>query len=101
MSMNAYPAVTIAAGTPKALATATQPAAVVQVQANNGNTGTVFVGDSTVSASQNRGIPIASGQYFFLPAISSWAPNYDLAKLYVDGTHTGDVVNISYGNLNP
>jgi hypothetical protein len=72
---------------------------MVILTADAANTGTLFVGGSTVLASTGQGIPLLKGTPLVLPPLNPTYPAYNLNQMYVDSTASGDKVHI--GIVNP
>lgn len=62
------------------------------------NLGTIYIGDSNVTASTGLGFPLTSGEEVTLDAIKMVGTNelIDLTLLFADSTASGDKVTISY-----
>lgn len=90
----------VTAGTELPLVTAKTLAIASSVKfyAPSGNTGIVYIGDSTVSAT--NGIPVAAGAVAsladFLPQEKAEDILIDLSLVYVDAATSGDAVVVSY-----
>jgi hypothetical protein len=85
------------AGTRVALVSSSTLAINVVIQANSGNTGVIYVGDSTVSSSV-FGVKLTAGNSVSieLPPISDGAMEVDLADIYLDSGTNGDGVSVMY-----
>lgn len=68
----------------------------VVIQAFKGNTGTICVGDSTVTST--TGIQLDAGEALVLsaPEVSGTPGTIDLSTIYVNSSNAGDLVNIAY-----
>jgi hypothetical protein len=84
------------AGTAVPLSATALPANAVVIQAKVGNSGKVYVGDSTVSAS--KGHALAAGEAFILNALESpkGFDEYLLNDLYIDADTNGEGVVVQY-----
>ena len=84
------------AGTAVQISSVDTPVTSIVLQADVDNTGNVFIGDSTVSAS--NGIELTPGQSFELK--SDQIPRQDgeliLSDIYVDAATNDDKVRVSY-----
>lgn len=92
-----------AAGTAEPLASTHTPAMWVRVQAKVGNTGYIYVGDSTVAAANGQVLVRSStGQetphldHVLFPPCGN-ALIYDLALIYIDASVNAEGVNFAYG----
>ena len=86
------------AGTRQRISSSQIIAYSVLVTAASTNTGSVVVGDSSVTAT-NAGAILSAGKSFqFGPIISSsgGAEKIDLNQIYWDGTSSGDKISVSY-----
>lgn len=80
------------AGTPVAIGTATnQPIEAIVITAKAANTGTIYVGTSSVLASTFTGTPITAGKSVTFPLGSG-----DLDTIYIDSTVNGEGVSYTY-----
>lgn len=68
------------------------------ITANPSNSGTIFVGDVNVSASDGLGQPLASNESFVLEPPQQYGTDevVDLSKIYIDATVSGDKVNVAW-----
>ena len=82
-----------AAGTAEALASTSTECIWVIVTAKPANTGSVYIGGSTVDAT--RGTPLLPGESVGIPGITPYNL-YDLALIYVDAAVNGEGVTFSY-----
>jgi len=81
------------AGTAEQLSSTSVPCKRVFIQALEGNTDAVVIGDSNVVAS----LASRRGKAFF-PTQGDWFYVNDLSLLYIDSTANGDKVNFFYEN---
>lgn len=90
-----------AANTATALATTNTPCCYLVIQADKDNLDAVYVGDSTVSSTSDRGIilSVTSGT-LFVPkleiGLNQGANTIDLAQVYISSAHSGSKVNVFY-----
>lgn len=77
------------AGTAVALGSGGTNCQLVMITAYGSNTGTIYIGTSTVSASEKSGTPLAAGTTGSFPV-------GDLDDIYVDSTASGDIVSYTY-----
>jgi len=105
LSLSAYTggnATVTTAGTPVQLSTSTTKATVLTITAKSTNTGTIWIGGSTVSAANKIGIPLGpppaagqpGGSITFNPAGN--AAFYTLSEFYLDATVSGEGVSYAY-----
>lgn len=80
------------AGTSKPLSTTSLAAMEIYVSAPSGNTGSVFVGDSTVSSTRGIEIPKGTTQKLCI----EMGRNMDLKDWYVDAATSGDKLNVVF-----
>lgn len=68
------------------------------ITASIGNSGTIYVGSSSVDASSGLGQPLAAGESLQTEPPSQYGTEelVDLTRIYVDSTSNGDSVVISY-----
>lgn len=85
------------AGARVPLAVTKTPATVVVIQADPGNSGSIYVGDVTVSASL-KGATLAFSGQLTLPATTAENP-YDLSQIYVDASTNNQVANVTWLQL--
>lgn len=78
-----------ASGTPVQLTATSTVCKRIDIVAQFGNTGTVYVGDSSVLASTKQGMPLTQGS-------SYTAYVNDISSIYVDSTTSGDKVSYIY-----
>jgi|SRR5215472_6880068 len=71
-------------------------ASTVFLTADSANTGNAFAGGSTVNAALGRGIPLPKGAPVNLVLISPTFPGYDLNKIMIDSTASGDKVHVAF-----
>lgn len=88
-------AVTVAAaGTAQPLSATSLPVNSIIVQAATANTGNVFIGDSTVSAT--NGITLIPGETYSITITAMGRTDeIDTATVYVDAATNGDKVRVS------
>lgn len=84
------------AGTRVQLSATATPVSAVIIQAKATNSGLIFVGDSSVSAT--RGISLAAGKALSLTCeeMAAEGEEFFLSDIYVDAATNGDDVKISY-----
>lgn len=82
------------AGTRVALASSETPSRLFTIQANVGNTGTIYVGDSSVSSSV-YGVALAKGTSISFGESDDDA-KFDLSRIYIDAGTSNDAVSILY-----
>lgn len=86
--------ITVAAsGTEVAVSATTLPAVKLWVSAPSGNTGSIFVGDTTNIAT-TRGIEVIKGTTAIIEAPGG--DYFDLAAVWIDAATNGDKANITY-----
>jgi hypothetical protein len=87
--------VTIASsGTPQQISSNDTQARWALVTCPATNSGTVYIGSSSVLASSKNGAPVfAGGSIFLPPGINA---SYNLAQFYADSTSSGDKVSFLY-----
>jgi hypothetical protein len=88
-----------AAGTAEALSATSIRVAAVTIQAKSGNTGSMYVGDSTVSAATGImiGVPVANKTPSFVRIQADDSTNlFDLAHIWIDAAVNGEGVNCMY-----
>ncbi len=86
------------AGTAVAIAATSVVAQSCIIQALDTNTGAVYVGDSSVLASDKRGIKLVAGAALPLTAdaMGGGVGVLDLSTIYVDAVNNNDKVSIIY-----
>lgn len=85
------------AGTRQQLTSTSTLAQTVILNAKTGNTGLIYVGDSTVSATK-AAFELAAGEMvvIHMPVISGGNCDTDLSKWYFDGGTTNDDLLVGY-----
>lgn len=91
------------AGTAVPLADSALPAYAVIVQALKANTGTVYVGDSSVDESSAVGHALAAGESFVINGINlpRGLEEMMLNDFYVDAANNNDGVHVTYLTRRP
>ena len=84
------------AGTAEAMAASRIMCTWCVIQPLAGNTGKVYIGDSTVSSSTGIWLDAALGQSLTIPDVTAPLP-WDLSVIYVDAAVNGEGVNFFYG----
>jgi hypothetical protein len=89
--------ISVTSGTPIQLPAAPSHCLGVLLQAPAGNTGKVYVGDSSVSKTTPRGYELSPGQSFGVEGFDSYgSQSLMLQDFWVDGTVTNDRVLVTY-----
>lgn len=90
------PVTVAAAGTAVPISAVATPAIDIIITADAGNTGTVYVGDSTVDSS--NGQPLAAGESYAIGTggIRGTQEDFVLSDVYVDAATNGDSVRVAY-----
>jgi hypothetical protein len=79
------------AGTPVQLASSSTPSVKVIITAGKNNTGNIYFGDSTVSASSST--PVGA---YIVPGGSITLELNDLSKIWLDAEVSGELVTYTY-----
>jgi hypothetical protein len=83
-----------AAGTRQRLTSTSTGIYAIIFQADDLNTGKIYVGDSSVSSS--NGVSLAAGDVYVIEASDFGDKELDLSDYYVDTATNGNVVKIQY-----
>jgi hypothetical protein len=88
----------ITSGSAQQLSSSALKAESVIIIADPSNSGRLYIGDSNVNASSALGIPLDSDRHVTLEPPQQYGvdESFDLTKIYVDTTSTGDDAIISY-----
>lgn len=86
----------VTSGNPVTLTPQSQQANRVDVQANYGNTGTIYLGGALVNKSTPTGIGLKPGDVYSIEKMS------DLLTIWIDATVSGDSVTFNWwiGEIN-
>lgn len=83
-----------ASGTAQPLVGASTIAQMIEIKAMIGNTGAVYVGDSSVDKTTSQQITLLQDQSFEIGAGAGF--NLDINEIYIDADNTNDGVNFLY-----
>lgn len=84
------------AGTRVQVSASTNGVLAIAIQAKKGNSGNIFVGDSTVSSS--NGHQLGPGDWYFMNPVlpNSLVHGYRLSDIYIDAAVNAEGVIVSY-----
>jgi hypothetical protein len=89
---------TVVAGVAAPLSAISQKVSWVLIEADTGNSGTVYIGEDDVAA--NKCMTLAAGQSLEISLEGNRAdkdlPYLDLTEIWADGTVSGDKINVSF-----
>jgi hypothetical protein len=85
------------AGTRQAISATPLLSPCVIVSAAHANSGNIYVGDASVSATRYAAVLAAKSSYTFTgPDINGCTRDIDLSTIYIDGATTNDDVQVAY-----
>jgi hypothetical protein len=97
LGLTSLPEITLAAaGTEQALSPSRLTVTCFLVQASPDNVGTIYIGGSTVSATNGTRLPPGYSLEVDANTDQRIGTDINLAEVYIDGSNTGDSVFVSY-----
>lgn len=98
LKLNEFRKTVTTAGSAVQLSLTTLKAQDILITADPDNSGTVYIGSASVSASSKLGIPLVANESVTLPGTEYQGvqEKFDMSLIYVDSNASGDTVIVSY-----